>query len=242
MTATMPREQGEDSGFHGEVAGLSLADVLQLNGQSRFSGCITVSDGARTGLVFFRDGEIVHAEQGRRSGEEAFYDVMDWSSGTFALERNVSTTVRTIHKSVEHLLIEASRVLDERRAGRAPAPQPAPTPAPLQRQPTMVERLRAVPGIAQATFMRTDGACTDDGGCEAEALAGRAAFLGMLGNQLGALLGLGPLRSAVLHGTPAHREHVVLLGARTHYLTLLVRDAEVSGVEASVRKLLGSAP
>src|SRR6185369_8234272 len=94
----MQQTEREASGFHGEVAGLCLPDVLQLNGHNRFSGCITVSDGARTGRVFFRDGAIVHAEQGRRSGEEAFHDMMEWSSGTFTLERNVSTTVRTIDK------------------------------------------------------------------------------------------------------------------------------------------------
>jgi uncharacterized protein DUF4388 len=182
----------------------------------------------------------VHAEQGRRSGEDAFYDIMEWTSGTFSLDRNIATTVHTIHKKVEHLLIEACRVLDERRAGRAPAVAPPPPPAaPPPR--SVVERLCAVPGIVQALFMGRDGACVDDATGEAEALAGRAAFVAMIGNQLGALLGLGALRAAAVHGSASHREHLVLLGARTHYLTLLLRDVEVGATEAHVRRLLGAA-
>ena len=30
------------SGFQGEIAGLSLADVIQIKGHNRYSGCITV--------------------------------------------------------------------------------------------------------------------------------------------------------------------------------------------------------
>jgi hypothetical protein len=242
MTA-VHQSTGDARGFRGNVAGLSLADVIQLNGNNRFSGCVTVHDGARTGLIFFRDGAILHAEQGGRSGEDAFYDIMAWSSGTFSLEANVSTTVHTIRKSVEHVLIEACRVIDERRAGRASAPRP--TPPPLARRAAatgVVERLKSVPGVAHAVLMRGDGGAVEDTTYEGEVLAGKAAYVALIGNQLGAEFEAGPLRAAALHGGAERREHVVLIATQKQYVAFLVRAAEVGAAEAHVARLLGAAP
>ena len=76
----------------GEIVGLALPDVLQIHQQNRFSGCIAVESSGGTGLLFLRDGEIIHAEQGKRTGEEAFYDVLAWPPGRYRLQPNVTTT------------------------------------------------------------------------------------------------------------------------------------------------------
>ena len=66
------------AGFEGAVAGLTLPDVIQMNALNRFSGCISVHFGQHAGLIFFRDGEIIHAEQGEKTGEDAFYEILQW--------------------------------------------------------------------------------------------------------------------------------------------------------------------
>ena len=43
------------AGFDGEISGFSLADVLQLNIQNRFSGCITVESEEGSGRIFLRE-------------------------------------------------------------------------------------------------------------------------------------------------------------------------------------------
>lgn len=227
-------------GFQGSIAGLGLADVIQLNGINLFSGCITVQHGDSSGRIFFREGRIIHAEQGGRSGAEAFYDIMEWRSGRFSLEPNVSTTSHTIEMSSQHLLMEAHRVIDERRAGRA-------GPAPLVRDAAsapgkgsaaaILERVRGVPGVVYPVVMGKDGSCVDDSSFEGEALAGKSAFLALVGNQLGVVFRAGQLRSAVVHGSS---RHMLLLAGRNHYLSVLVDGgAEVGAVEADIRKLLG---
>src|SRR5689334_9857221 len=60
------------TGFEGGVAGLGLSDLLQLNAQNRFSGCFRIEHEQSLGVIFFRDGEIVHAERGDLVGEPAF--------------------------------------------------------------------------------------------------------------------------------------------------------------------------
>ncbi len=116
-------------GFEGSLAGLGLSDVIQLKVQSGFSGCIAVQNGQDRGLIFFRDSEIVHAEQGGKTGEDAFCDILEWPNGRFSLQPNVSTTRSTIHKKWQHLLLDAHRILDERRAGRSRQPPPVPQEA-----------------------------------------------------------------------------------------------------------------
>jgi hypothetical protein len=239
---TTKADSTEARGFEGSVAGLSLADVIQLNGHNGFSGCVTVQYGNNTGRIFFRDGRIVHAEQGEKSGEEAFYEVMEWSSGRFSLEPNVSTTSCTIDKHFQFMLMEAHRLLDERRAGRTSAPQAAPElPAPAARTEPLTDRMKQVPGVACAVLMSSSGSCDEETSPESEALAGKAAFLGLVGKRIGEILSAGPLLSAALQGTEA-RQHVLLLAGRTHNLGVLIdADAEINTVEVGVRRAVGAA-
>jgi predicted regulator of Ras-like GTPase activity (Roadblock/LC7/MglB family) len=238
MTAS--KECGKAEGFQGSIAGLGLPDVIQLNGINGFSGCITVRHDERVGRIFFREGRIIHSEQGGRSGADAFYDIMEWRSGSFSLEPNVSTTSHTIEMNSQHLLLEAHRVIDERRAGRARAPQPPRDAAPAASRSgaaAILERVRGVPGVVYPVVMSKDGACVDDSTFEGESLAGKAAFLAMVGNQLGTIFRAGQLRSAVVHGAA---RHVLLLAGKSHYLSVFVEgSAEVGAVEAEIRKLLG---
>ncbi len=118
-----PARSCDSSGFHGEVTGLGLADVIQLNVQIRLTGAIWIHSGRRVGFVFMSDGEVVHAEEGNLLGEAAFYEIMSWQGGTFAVRNNVTTTRWTVRKSCIFLLLEAHRILDERR--HAPPPNTA---------------------------------------------------------------------------------------------------------------------
>lgn len=238
MTAWEERVERRADGFTGEVAGLGLADVIQLNVHNRFSGCIAFQHQQQTGTVFFRDGQIIHAAEGEREGEEALYAILSWPAGQFGLQPNVTTTRCTIQKSCEHLLLEAHRLMDERRAavgGNAPpAPEEAPRASPSAGSP--LDRVRQVPGVAHAIIQARDGTRGRDEGYEAEALAGQAGFLVMVGDQLGAALQGGDLQRAAVHGTT---QHLLLLANRTHYLGVLLRpEAELGAVEMEVRKVL----
>jgi predicted regulator of Ras-like GTPase activity (Roadblock/LC7/MglB family) len=228
---------GEAEGFEGAVAGLSLSDVIQLNGNNRFSGCITVQYGSSVGRIFFREGKMIHAEQGGRSGEDAFCEIMEWRSGRFTLDPNVTTTSQTIQKSTPFMLLEAHRLIDERRAGRD-APRPAPRPPAPAAAGSLVERLRAVPGVAYAVVAGKEGACVDDPSPDGEALAAKIAYLALFGNQLGGIFRAGMLWSAVIERAGAER-HVLLLASKTQLLGVQVDAAsDVHATEADVKKIV----
>src|SRR6185369_5000208 len=83
-------------GFKGAVAGLPLSDVIQLKGHNMFTGCIFVEYGEKRGVIYFQDGEIVHAEQGNVEGEKAFFEIIKWPGGKFDIEAKITAERHTI--------------------------------------------------------------------------------------------------------------------------------------------------
>jgi predicted regulator of Ras-like GTPase activity (Roadblock/LC7/MglB family) len=230
-----PAESAAD-GFEGAIAGLGLSDIIQLNVQNRFSGCIEVHYEDKRGLIFMKDGEIVHAEQGSISGEPAFYDILAWPGGRFVLQEKVATTRSSIRKSCNFLILEAHRLIDERRAGRGAPPPP---PAKPGSAAALVERLRQILGVTYALLQGKDGARVGDDSYEAEVLSGQAIYLSMVGQRLGAHLGTGELVSAVVEG---EARHLLFFVAKNLVLTVLADPAaQVGAVEAEVRKALAPA-
>lgn len=223
------------SGFEGGVAGLDLSDLIQLNATNRFSGCFRVHCGARTGLIFFRDGDVVHAELGDRAGEEAFREILGWTRGTFDAEPNVVPARRTIEKTCEHLLLEAHRVNDERRARGEAASDAA---APAGRGST-VEVVGALPGVSAAVILTRDGQRVADHGADGERLAGETSYVALMGEEFGALFGAGEVRAATVQ---ASRHHVLLYSTRSHYLGVAAEpERDPAAVDAAIRGALAKA-
>ncbi len=244
--------KAETNRFEGEISCLGLSEIIQLNANNRFSGCIEVHDERRQGLIFLRDGEIVHAEQGGIVGEAAFYDILSWPGGRFSLQENVATTRSTIKKSCHFLILEAHRLMDERRRRADPAaPLPAPRPAAATAAVTvaataakstsaaaLLEKLRGIPGVAYAVLAGKDGARIGEDRYEAEVLAGQALYVAMVGRQLGEKLQAGEIRSAVVQGTTGH---LLLFALKNHFVAVLVRsEAQVGVIESEVRKALAA--
>jgi predicted regulator of Ras-like GTPase activity (Roadblock/LC7/MglB family) len=224
-------------GFEGEVAGMGLSDLIQLNARNRFSGCFRIRHQGNLGLIFFRDGDIVHAEQGAYAGEEAFCQLLGWPAGRFSVEPNVVTARRTIQKSCEHLLLDAHRLIDERRIS-APEP-PVRPPAPRATGPSgAVQLVRGVPGVAGAVVLTRAGKRVSEDGYESEVLAGQAVYLAMFGQELGALFQAGEIHFAAAQGA---RRNLLLFAAKSHYLGVFADpESEIGAIDAAIRAALAA--
>jgi len=226
----------EADGFEGGMAGLGLSDLLQINAQNRFSGCFRIEHEGALGVIFFRDGEIVHAERGAQVGEDAFREILAWPRGRFSVEPNVVAARRTIQKSCAHLLLDALRVADERRSGHAPPPAAPAVPPAATGAAAAVEAARQVPGVAEAVLVTKDGKRASEGGYETEVVAGQAAYVAMMAAELGVLFQAGELRSAAIQG---ERRHLLVLAGKAQSLAVFVRaDHELGSVEAGIRAAL----
>jgi two-component system chemotaxis response regulator CheB len=68
----------------------------------------------RQGTIVIADGEIVHAACEEMTGEEAFYRILGWQTGSFESVEMSTMPVRTIRKSYQFLIMEAARRVDEK--------------------------------------------------------------------------------------------------------------------------------
>jgi hypothetical protein len=101
--------------LQGSLKHLQLADVIQLISVSGKTGMFHLKKEQHTGLIYLKDGNIVHAELDEIKGEEAVYELAIWNDGEFNFEPDVEPETRTISKSNTNLLMEAARRLDEWR-------------------------------------------------------------------------------------------------------------------------------
>ncbi|HJV21861.1 MAG TPA: DUF4388 domain-containing protein [Holophagaceae bacterium] len=223
-------------GFAGSVSNLTLPDVIQLEGQNRFSGSILVLYQDQEGQIFFQDGEIVHAEAGSHSGEAAFNRILGWPGGSFHLHPNVTSLRTSIQKHREHLLLSAHQWLDESRLA-APPPPPAPEPAPASRAEDILQIIRTVPGVAHAVLMGLDGGLRGDAGAAGEALGAKGFYLvTQVAGPIGEALRLGDLQAAATH---AEADRVLLFKAKGTYLTVgLAPGVEPEDAEAGIKRAL----
>ncbi|MGB9590025.1 MAG: response regulator, partial [Candidatus Hydrothermia bacterium] len=105
--------KAREEGFRGVVRDLKLVDVLQILSLERSTAAVAVSGSAGSGSIYFADGDVVHAELGKLSGEEAFRAIVEMEGGSFSLRRGVTTTARTINKTLDNLLLSVVAAKDE---------------------------------------------------------------------------------------------------------------------------------
>ncbi|MFA7404573.1 MAG: DUF4388 domain-containing protein [Pelobacteraceae bacterium] len=232
-----PALNPEQQGFVGAVSDMSLADIIQVKGGNRYSGSMVVEHKGNTGVIYFRDGEIVHAEQALLSGAEAFYAVMGWSGGTFRSEPKLSTTSRTIDQSVGFMILEALRRVDEAKNREKQEQQ---VEASSSREGTGMSdintKLSVIPEIEQALVMTKDGVVVDDTSYQAELLGANSLFLALFAGQIGSQFGIGELKSATVHGS---EHHLFLFDSKRHHLCILAKGAaNVNSLDAEIRRVL----
>lgn len=232
-----PAYKVDHDGFMGAVSGMSLADIIQVKGNNRYSGCLAVEHLGKSGLIFLREGEVVHAEQGGLSGEGAFYAIMSWAGGTFRSEPKVATTSRTINQSMCFLLLEAFRRMDE--AGN-PAQITKQAAANSGKEGEGVSdinvKLKAIPEVEQALIMTKEGAVVDDTSYEAEFLGAHGLFLAFFSGQIGAQFGVGEIKSVTVHGS---EHHMFLFDSKRHHLCVSAKgSANVNALDGEIRRTL----
>jgi DNA-binding response OmpR family regulator len=106
------------SGFKGSVAGIELSDVIQLNCLSRATVALRVMAAHQEGMLFFKEGNIVHAVCDTAEGEDAFYEILGFENGTIESIASAESPAVTITQGFESLLMEGFRRVDEAKRNR----------------------------------------------------------------------------------------------------------------------------
>lgn len=102
-----------DAGFVGELKRIQLDNLIQLYCLSAETMAVKINQGDYSGTVYLEAGEIVHAESGSRTGEDAFYAIMALQGGRIETSQTEKAAQRTINQNYQFLLMEAARRSDE---------------------------------------------------------------------------------------------------------------------------------
>jgi hypothetical protein len=221
------------SGFKGAVAGLSLTDVIQLKGHNNYTGAISVAYGELQGVIYFADGQIIHAVQGDESGEQAIYEIIKWPGGTFNIHPEMTANACSIHYRTDFLLLEALRRLDEENAGAPVNKSAGPSVTPRRTMSKIAARLQEITNITYAVLLDKQGAPVQDTSIEAVALAAKGIFLAKTGNQFGELMGLSGIKAAAVQTS---NYHLLMYDSKQHYLSIAVKpDCNLDNVESEIK-------
>ncbi len=106
----------EKKGFEGKLFDLQLTDIIQMNCLGRVTTSLVITKDDHRGVIYFNDGEVVHAECDNLEGEEAFYTILRWQEGKFVSNIGALPPHETISSPWEHLLMEGMKRKDEEGA------------------------------------------------------------------------------------------------------------------------------
>ncbi|MBN2720558.1 MAG: DUF4388 domain-containing protein [Proteobacteria bacterium] len=101
------------NGVEGSLEEVSLVDLLQIFGLNRRTGTLTLIHDDQSGIVHLLDGAVISAILGETSGEKALYRILRWSKGRFIYQPGETMATRNISRSMDALLMEGMRQLDE---------------------------------------------------------------------------------------------------------------------------------
>ena len=131
-----------EEGFHGVMRRVGLQDVLQMECLARNSSVLKIHAGHAHGTIYVKDGQIIHAQCGSRTGEDGFNYLLGLAGGEFDVQPFAAPPTQSIAGSWEFLLMEAARKRDE-EGDSSPSDQgdtgfPTPAPHPVSERPTPV--------------------------------------------------------------------------------------------------------
>ena len=100
--------------IRGDLAEIPPFAVLQILEMGRKSGVLELDTSRDPGRLWLVDGSPVHAETKTQKGFDAAVTLVGAADGRFSFEPSRAAPEHTIQASVTELLLEASRLLDER--------------------------------------------------------------------------------------------------------------------------------
>jgi CheY-like chemotaxis protein len=100
--------------FSGNLSDMGVVDLVQTLEMGKKSGALHITGPTgEAAVVYFRDGRVLDCELGKVTGENAFYRLLNWQEGEFAIEFRPIEREERIPFSTQGLLMEGMRRIDE---------------------------------------------------------------------------------------------------------------------------------
>ena len=97
----------------GDLHDMSVSDLIQHYCQEGRLAKLVINQDDRQAELYFKDGQVCHAQAGEQTGEEVVYQLLYWNTGEFTLENDIEPSSTTIERSWSSILLEGARRMDE---------------------------------------------------------------------------------------------------------------------------------
>jgi DNA-binding response OmpR family regulator/predicted regulator of Ras-like GTPase activity (Roadblock/LC7/MglB family) len=219
----------EDRDLEGNLRMMSLASIIQINCEERNQAQLILNFQGSEGQIFFNNGEMIHAEVGDLTGEEAVYALLGWEEGSFQVKMGVEPSLQTIEKPWSGVLLEGMRRIDETTAGWSPEWDDEVTDMNEEQTSDLPQRInKAISSIREVNHSLI---CSLDGTVLAQEMDGNVdefrnwgIFIQEKSELIGGFLNAGDLDRAVL-SAPEERYY---LQQRDDHLVLLTLNGRAS--------------
>ncbi|MFQ5753395.1 MAG: response regulator [bacterium] len=93
-----------DKGFKGYIESAGIRELVEYNCARKRDASLMITQNKEQGTIYFKNGDIIHAECGDLIGERAFFNMLNWSTGTFKIMPHDFKIKRTIVRDCKSLL------------------------------------------------------------------------------------------------------------------------------------------
>ena len=114
--------RGAGAGFGGALEVVGAPGFLQMCHLARLSGVCVVRSEGRLAEIRLREGRLLGVKAGGLAGPEALFEVLAWPRGHFEFEASDPGEGTPLSETLEALLLEGCRRLDEQRRALSPDP------------------------------------------------------------------------------------------------------------------------
>ena len=102
-----PASQRPPPGFTAHLTGMSLTDLVRMQGSTETSGVFLVVSGERSGMLHFSSGRLFHAETRERRGDTAALEILSWSGGEFIRSERAPSGSTSVITPLDSLIATA---------------------------------------------------------------------------------------------------------------------------------------
>jgi len=116
----MAKTAPSDGVLRGSLLQMNVIDLVQSLEMGRKSCALTLTREDEKCEMYFREGQVTHAEYGSLKGDQAVFKVLRWTDGNFQVNFEGKTKQQSTTLNTQGLLMEGLRLLDEaqRDAGK----------------------------------------------------------------------------------------------------------------------------
>lgn len=129
----------------GNLRDLKLPNLIQLNCMERNTAKLTIDHAGKYGIIYFQEGQIVHAEFDPDLGEKALFRLLGLVEGKFKVESGVRPPLITINTHWNNLLLEGLHQLDATQSSDE------------HKDARLLDMLMNIKGVKRAAIINRDG-------------------------------------------------------------------------------------